>query len=262
MFSQCPPLTILLLTLCFPPILAQQVCYYPDGTEATDHTPCNASASNTPTDASSCCHDTSNSYCQDNNLCTWNGAMYRGACTDKSWTSPSCPQQCTEGSVFRLPPLSSPNSLNSNSELTSPTKKSSTQHSHEHIPLPRLRRLGMRTHRLLLHQLHPPQLRHPPPRHPAPRRQKRRHRARRSQCPQHSRRYSHRKRRDRTNQRCLLLYADRLEVAKPLRRLGCGPRCGNTAWITLGSMFSAAVSAAEEVERREGGSAAVGRFIE
>lgn len=106
-YVQCPrtfTLTLLLLLLSRQ-LYAQQVCYYPDGTEATDHTPCNASASNTPTDASSCCHDISNSYCQDNNLCTWNGAMYRGACTDKTWTSPNCPQQCTEGLQPPIPTL-------------------------------------------------------------------------------------------------------------------------------------------------------------
>lgn len=103
-YVQCPSILALTLLLNLSRLLyAQQVCYYPDGTEATDHTPCNGSASNTPTDASSCCHDISNSYCQDNNLCTWNGAMYRGACTDKTWTSPNCPQQCTEGSQSSYP---------------------------------------------------------------------------------------------------------------------------------------------------------------
>lgn len=114
-YVQVPSVFTLTLSLILlsPLLLAQQVCYYPDGTEATDHTPCNGSASNTPTDASSCCHDISNSYCQDNNLCTWNGAMYRGACTDKTWTSPNCPQQCTECSQSSSHPLAQSRTLTS-----------------------------------------------------------------------------------------------------------------------------------------------------
>lgn len=115
-------LNLFLFFLLFSPLLAQQVCYWPDGTEATTHAPCNSSASNTPTDASSCCHDLAVSYCQSNNLCTWNGAMYRGACTDKTWKSPNCPQQCTGGPSASYP-QSPPHSFLSNNRrkiLTSP----------------------------------------------------------------------------------------------------------------------------------------------
>jgi hypothetical protein len=70
------------------------ICYYPNGdTQATD-VPCDPDAP-----ATGCCW--SRSACLTNGLCIMNGAesdsgieYARGTCTDRSWSSPLCPQNC------------------------------------------------------------------------------------------------------------------------------------------------------------------------
>ena len=78
-------------------IVAELTCYYPDTTVATGHIPCNATASDTPTDASACCSGYGNEYCLANGLCLFDGTLSRGSCTDKNWASPSCSQWCLNG---------------------------------------------------------------------------------------------------------------------------------------------------------------------
>ena len=70
-----------------------QTCFFPDGTVASLYKPCGG-----PT--KSCCfysdpnhHDPcySNGYCYS----WWYGSLYRGACTDSSWSASSaCPTKC------------------------------------------------------------------------------------------------------------------------------------------------------------------------
>ena len=104
------PFTFLIaifLLLCTTGISAEIPCYYPDGsTIAPLHIPCNTSALGTPQSASACCRNYSNAYCVSNGLCYEDGVLSRGSCTDKSWKSPSCAQDCTTGWVF-LPMLMS-----------------------------------------------------------------------------------------------------------------------------------------------------------
>ena len=76
---------------------AEMTCYYPDTTVATGHIPCNATASNTSSDASACCNDSKNGYCLANGLCWDDGILSRGSCTDKNWAAPSCAQWCQQG---------------------------------------------------------------------------------------------------------------------------------------------------------------------
>jgi len=84
---------ILLLLLPSAAILATaQDCYYPDGQIPTDYvyTPCNGSS------AVSCCVPSTGDICLSNGLCFWPGGPYpyRGACTDRDWTSDTCPRFC------------------------------------------------------------------------------------------------------------------------------------------------------------------------
>lgn len=69
-------------------------CYFPNGQVAEDNYACDASA-----DVSVCCG--SGSVCLDNKVCLANNQeTIRGACTDRTWTSPECPQWCT-GESYR-----------------------------------------------------------------------------------------------------------------------------------------------------------------
>lgn len=81
-------LVLVLLSLLRPALAT--TCY--DSTGAvTDNVPCNPDA-----DVSVCCG--ANQYgiaCLDNKLCQgWDGQVFRGTCTDKTWKSPDCPQFC------------------------------------------------------------------------------------------------------------------------------------------------------------------------
>jgi len=68
-----------------------QTCYYPNGQVPTDFdfTPCNGNA------VSACCA-MSEDTCVSHELCFNNdeNEYFRGACTDQSWKSASCPQYC------------------------------------------------------------------------------------------------------------------------------------------------------------------------
>ena len=70
-----------------------QECYYPDQTVETTHIICNASAH-----ASLCCQY--GSTCLTNGLCfsKWDTSINTGTCTDKTWTDPSCFQNCPQSS--------------------------------------------------------------------------------------------------------------------------------------------------------------------
>ena len=89
--------SLFLLPILSTVIVAELTCYYPDTTVATGHIPCNATASDTPTDASACCFGYGNDYCLANGLCWFDGILSRGSCTDKDWASPSCSQWCLNG---------------------------------------------------------------------------------------------------------------------------------------------------------------------
>lgn len=80
---------------------AARQCYFPDGSQAPKSTtPCIDSA-----ETSHCCGETD--ICLSNGLCwdqdrTYYNRMVRAACTDKSWTSGECPQQCQDGESLSL----------------------------------------------------------------------------------------------------------------------------------------------------------------
>ena len=68
-------------------------CYFPSGDVATGNVPCNNN-----TDMSSCCASPSD--CFANGLCLVNNdtdtvEFGRGGCTDQTWQSSNCFQQCT-----------------------------------------------------------------------------------------------------------------------------------------------------------------------
>ena len=69
-----------------------RTCYFPAGNIAYDNVPCQPQNAQTH-----CCSGTQ--YCLANGLCRVNldpgtTEFARGACTDKDWNSPACPQQC------------------------------------------------------------------------------------------------------------------------------------------------------------------------
>ena len=68
-----------------------QTCYYPDQTVETSHIICNASAQ-----TSLCCQD--GAVCLTSGLCfsKWDTSINTGTCTDKTWTDPSCFQNCPQ----------------------------------------------------------------------------------------------------------------------------------------------------------------------
>ncbi|QIX00484.1 hypothetical protein AMS68_006001 [Peltaster fructicola] len=69
-------------------------CYFPDHTQALNHTSCNAGAQN-----SWCCHIDdvclSNGYCQQTSA-PWSNRLGRHSCTDKTWSSTACPSYCND----------------------------------------------------------------------------------------------------------------------------------------------------------------------
>lgn len=93
-----PPFTMFILRYLFVfslstlPTLAANTCYFPNGAPSTDE-PCDPNALFTQ-----CCG--SRSACLTNGLCILEasndtGINYaRGTCTDKTWSSSLCPQQC------------------------------------------------------------------------------------------------------------------------------------------------------------------------
>ncbi|KAF7188005.1 hypothetical protein HII31_10677 [Pseudocercospora fuligena] len=73
--------------------LSATTCYFPDGTEAANFTTCNAGAAN-----AACC--TSSDACLSNGYCLQQDGLsnriIRGSCTDKTFDSSACPQQCKD----------------------------------------------------------------------------------------------------------------------------------------------------------------------
>jgi hypothetical protein len=81
-----------LLYIFFSLAFSASICYFPNGDTSTD-VPCDANAPFTQ-----CCG--TRSACLSNGLCALKAtndtgiAYARGTCTDRSWASPLCPQQC------------------------------------------------------------------------------------------------------------------------------------------------------------------------
>jgi hypothetical protein len=103
---KCLSIPIIFLTFFLDSVFSatERQCYWPDGT-GLDSPPvwvaCNATA-----DVSVCCAE--NDACTTNGWCLGSsGYVYRGGCTDPSWTSSVCQQQCKQ-SIFSPILLSSP----------------------------------------------------------------------------------------------------------------------------------------------------------
>lgn len=75
-------------------------CYYPDGSVPTTYVPCNSTADGAD---SACC--SVGDLCSIRGYCHGNvGFMYRGGCTDRTWTSPNCAAQCKQGTMGSFQP--------------------------------------------------------------------------------------------------------------------------------------------------------------
>lgn len=76
-------------------------CFWPDGSAAVDMYGGKTFSACTSTGYSQCC--ATNDVCLSNGLCfdAWQGELYRGACTDKSWEVAICPNLCTSGISLR-----------------------------------------------------------------------------------------------------------------------------------------------------------------
>ncbi|PNY24999.1 Uncharacterized protein TCAP_05081 [Tolypocladium capitatum] len=90
------PLLVVVLATC--PSASYSLCYFPDGSIATQDTPCR---DDTP--QSTCCGQ--GYACLSNNICMATGsvpktlgasAYVRGSCTDKSWRNGACPNFCAD----------------------------------------------------------------------------------------------------------------------------------------------------------------------
>jgi len=76
--------------LCYVPAS----CYLPDGKIAPGYQPCNITTGN---EGSACCQ-LSASTCTTAGYCNGNDSYtYQGGCTDPTWMSPNCPEQCRSG---------------------------------------------------------------------------------------------------------------------------------------------------------------------
>ncbi|KAG7004340.1 hypothetical protein G7Y79_00026g059240 [Physcia stellaris] len=83
---------IFLLSLASVPLfVAAQQCFFPAGTKAKDHIPCNGSSTTTH-----CCAN--GAACLTNGLCflQWDSSLNTGACTQKQWSDKTCFQQCIQ----------------------------------------------------------------------------------------------------------------------------------------------------------------------
>lgn len=101
------------LIFSFPVILSQlklvdafAQCYYPDGSIPQDYVwePCSGAL------YSSCCVPSEGDVCQENGLCYYPdvsndggfGTLYRGTCTDRTWTDAACKTNvCVSGELHR-----------------------------------------------------------------------------------------------------------------------------------------------------------------
>ncbi|OCK75199.1 hypothetical protein K432DRAFT_386335 [Lepidopterella palustris CBS 459.81] len=83
--------TLTILLLCSPFVIADQTCYWPNGAVAQGYVPCNPGQTN-----SMCCAGQGESACLSNGLCLWlaDFSIDRGGCTDSSWASGACVQTC------------------------------------------------------------------------------------------------------------------------------------------------------------------------
>lgn len=91
------------LALVYPSCWADPLtCYYPDGSIAESHVPCNADAVSGTDNASACCLGYGDAYCTVNGLCNYRGGLIRASCTDSTWKSLKCPRQCTNGRTFQI----------------------------------------------------------------------------------------------------------------------------------------------------------------
>lgn len=86
-------LSVAILLSTLPTIRAS--CYYPDGSFPTDYVfeACGG-------DSGTCCIPSEGDVCLSNGLCSLGASgtyLFRGACTDKTWNSPSCLQHCKDG---------------------------------------------------------------------------------------------------------------------------------------------------------------------
>ena len=91
--------TLLALALVLPALARK--CYFPDGSiprgDESDYVPCGTE--NGP--HSACC--AAGEGCTTTGLCYGAaGYMYRGGCTDKSWSAPACARKCTSGELCIL----------------------------------------------------------------------------------------------------------------------------------------------------------------
>lgn len=85
--------------------MANAKCYFPDGSIASNDTPCNSAA--TKNSVSACCGHSD--ICLDNALCLpqhESPALVRGSCTDETWQSPMCAQYCSDSNcpLFSIAP--------------------------------------------------------------------------------------------------------------------------------------------------------------
>ena len=85
--------------LIYYPIILGASCYFPDQSIAGQpYLPCSGTTSD---GYSPCC--ASGDQCTEHGYCFGNaGYIYRGGCTDITWQSPNCAQQCRDGTQSQL----------------------------------------------------------------------------------------------------------------------------------------------------------------
>ena len=74
-----------------------QTCYFPDGSKATSHTPCQDLSPSS--DGASACCDSADA-CLESHLCLEQSGgpmISRGSCTDQTWQSQECSRYCADG---------------------------------------------------------------------------------------------------------------------------------------------------------------------
>lgn len=86
-------LRLTLVVLCWPTrLLSAQKCFWPSGDISPNHVPCN---STTGTKGSACCEP--GAACTSAGYCIFKTYYpYRGSCTDRTWKSANCADQCLD----------------------------------------------------------------------------------------------------------------------------------------------------------------------
>lgn len=101
-FSPRTPRTAAVVLLAASSTALAQSCYYPDGSLPTDYVyvPCTGDS------VSSCCIPSEGDVCLASGACYYKSGNYpfRGACTDKSWSSSKCPKFCMSREQSPIPP--------------------------------------------------------------------------------------------------------------------------------------------------------------